>query len=54
MLRIVRPLDTKQWENVMDDMANGPSEEQVRKMDEVCRRVQHMSKFAKTGCVHGL
>ena len=47
MLREVRPLDAQQWKNVQEDMANGPSEEQIRKMDEVGKRVQMMAKLAK-------
>ena len=42
MLREVKPLDAQQWKNVQEDMANGPSEEQIRKMDEVGKRVQRM------------
>ena len=47
MLREVRPLDAQQWKNVQEDMANGPSEEQIQKMDEVGKRVQRMAKLAK-------
>ena len=47
MLREVRPLDAQQWKNVQEDMTNGPSEEQIRKMDEVGKRVQRMAKLAK-------
>ena len=42
MLRVVKPLDAQQWKNVQEDMANGPSEEQIRKMDDVGKRVQRM------------
>ena len=49
MPRDIAPLDKRQWKHICDDMANGPSEEQIKKMDEIGKRVQRMMKGAKYG-----
>lgn len=42
MIRNVEPLNAKQWTWLMDLMKNGPSDDDIKKMDEIGERIKKL------------
>lgn len=47
MIREVKPLSAKQWMWLQKRMKEGPTEEQIKKMSKISKRVQRISELAK-------